>query len=188
MARIPDFILASASPRRAELLTQAGFTFEVQAADVDETLLADEAAADYVARVARAKAAAVARRHPPDAVILAADTTVVVDGGVLGKPADAAEATRMLSLLSGRVHEVLTAVVVRRGDRERVEVASTQVTFLALTAAEIAWYVETGEPDGKAGAYGIQGRAARFVDRIDGSWSNVVGLPIATVWQMMRAL
>jgi septum formation protein len=183
-----DFILASASPRRAELLTHAGFAFEVDAADVDETPLHAEDAAAYVARVARAKAVVVARRHPPSAVILAADTTVVVDGGVLGKPKDNADATRMLSLLSGRAHDVLTAVVIRRGDVERVEVVSTQVTFLDLTAGDIAWYVQTGEPEGKAGAYGIQGRAARFVDRIDGSWSNVVGLPISTVWRMVRTL
>lgn len=183
-----DLILASASPRRAELLTQAGFTFEVDAADVDETPLHAEAPAAYVARVARAKAAAVAGRHPPAAVVLAADTTVVVDGGVLGKPEDDADATRMLTLLSGRAHDVLTAVVIRRGDVERAEVVSTQVTFLDLTPGDIAWYVRTGEPAGKAGAYGIQGRAARFVDRIEGSWSNVVGLPISTVWRMVRAI
>ena len=183
-----DFILGSASPRRAELLRQAGFSFDVDAADVDETPLHAEDAATYVARVARGKAAAVARRHPPDAVILAADTTVVVDGGVLGKPENDADATRMLSLLSGRAHDVLTAVVIRRGDVERVEVVSTKVTFLDLAPGDIAWYVATGEPAGKAGAYGIQGRAARFIDRIEGSWSNVVGLPIATVWRMVRAL
>jgi septum formation protein len=183
-----DLILASASPRRAELLAQAGFSFTVDAADVDETPLEGEEAAAYVARVARAKAAAVAHRHPPDTLILAADTTVVVDGEVLAKPEDAADATRMLALLSGRTHDVLTAVVLRRDHRECVEVATTLVTFLDLTPADIAWYVQTGEPDGKAGAYGIQGRAARFVDRIEGSWSNVVGLPIATVWRMLRAL
>jgi septum formation protein len=183
-----DLILASASPRRAELLTQAGFSFTVDAADVDETRYDDEAAARYVARVARAKVAAVVPRHPAGALILAADTTVVVDGEVLGKPEDAVDAARMLSLLSGRTHEVLTAVAIRRGDLEPVEVVTTQVTFLELSRAEIAWYVATGEPDGKAGAYGIQGRAARFVERIEGSWSNVVGLPIATVWRMVRGL
>lgn len=188
MSVTPGLILASASPRRAELLAQAGFTFVVDATDVDETLLHAEDAAAYVVRVARAKAAAVAPRHPPAALILAADTTVVVDGDVLGKPENAGDATRMLSRLSGRAHDVLTAVVLRRAAVERVEVVSTQVTFLDLTPADIAWYVETGEPDGKAGAYGIQGRAARFVDRIEGSWSNVVGLPIATVWRMVRAL
>ena len=127
-------------------------------------------------------------RHATAALILAADTTVVVDGDVLGKPQDDADAARMLPLLSGRTHDVFTAVVIRRGDVERVDVVATRVTFLDLTAADIAWYVQTGEPEGKAGAYGIQGRAARFVDRIDGSWSNVVGLPIATVWRMVRAI
>ena len=188
MSLTVDLILASASPRRAELLAQAGFSFTVDAADVDETPLHGEDAATYVARVARAKAAAVAPRHASAALILAADTTVVIDGNMLAKPEDAADATRMLALLSGRTHDVLTAVVIRRGDVERVDVVATRVTFLDLTPADIAWYVQTGEPDGKAGAYGIQGRAARFVDRIDGSWSNVVGLPIATVWRMVRAL
>jgi septum formation protein len=188
MAIIGDLILASASPRRAELLAQAGFTFVVDPADVDETQLADEDAAAYVARVARAKAAVVAARHPPGTLVLAADTTVVIDGDVLGKPEDDADAARMLSRLSGRAHDVLTGVVVRRAADERVEVISTAVTFLTLTGDDIAWYVGTGEPAGKAGAYGIQGRAARFVDRIDGSWSNVVGLPIATVWRMVRTI
>ena len=188
MAITVDLILASASPRRAELLANAGFTYLVDPADVDETRRDGEEPAAYVTRVARAKAAAVAPRHTSSELILAADTTVVVDGAVMGKPDDAADATRMLSLLSGRTHEVLTAVVLRRADVERVEVAATQVTFLELTPADIAWYVRTGEPDGKAGAYGIQGRAARFVDRIEGSWSNVVGLPISTVWRMVRAL
>lgn len=188
MAITVDLILASASPRRAELLAQAGFTYVVDPADVDETRRDAEHAADYVARVARAKAAAVVPRHTPAAVIIAADTTVIVDGDVLGKPQDAADATRMLSLLSGRTHDVLTAVVVRRADVERLEVVATEVSFLELSPADIAWYVQTGEPDGKAGAYAIQGRAARFIDRIEGSWSNVVGLPISTVWRMVRAL
>jgi septum formation protein len=188
MAITVDVILASASPRRAELLANAGFTYLVDPGDVDETRRDGEDAAAYVTRVARAKAAAVALRHTPAAVILAADTTVVVDGDVLGKPEDATDANRMLSRLSGRTHDVLTAVVVRRADVERLEVVATQVSFLKLTPADIAWYVQTGEPDGKAGAYAIQGRAARFIDRIDGSWSNVVGLPIATVWRMVRAL
>jgi septum formation protein len=188
MSLTVDLILASASPRRAELLAQAGFSFTVDSADVDETPLHAEDAAAYVARVARAKAAAVAPRHGSAALILAADTTVVIDGDMLAKPEDTADATRMLARLSGRTHEVLTGVVIRRGDLERVEVVATRVTFLDLTRADIAWYVQTGEPDGKAGAYGIQGRAARFVDRIEGSWSNVVGLPIATVWRMVRAL
>ena len=139
------------------------------------------------------RSASRATRHwlPPsgstgrDAWILAADTVVVVDGRILGKPTSPADARRMLSLLSGVVHEVLTAVVVRHAGSETSEVVSTRVRFTALSAAEIDWYVESGEPDGKAGAYAIQGLGSRFVDWIEGSWSNVVGLPVATVYRML---
>jgi septum formation protein len=183
-----SLILASASPRRAELLTSAGFVFEVAPADVDETPEPGEAPQPYALRVARAKAsAAVASTGgKPGALVLAADTVVAVDGEVLGKPADPDDATRMLRLLSNGVHQVHTAVVVRRGADERSEVVTTRVRFLPLTEAEIAWYIASGEPDGKAGAYAIQGRAARFVDWIEGSWSNVVGLPIATVYRLLE--
>jgi septum formation protein len=178
-------VLASASPRRAELLTQAGFEFVVDAADVDEQVHPGESPDAYVARVALDKARTVAARHPADAVILAADTTVVAGGEILGKPVDNADAARMLSLLSGRVHDVLTAVTIRHREVERAEVTRTRVHFIELTPEAIAWYVGTGEADGKAGAYGIQGRAARFVDWIEGSWSNVVGLPVATVAKLL---
>ena len=182
-------VLASASPRRAELLDHAGYTFTVDPADVDESLLPDELAAPYVLRVARAKAHAVAGRcRISGSAVLAADTTVVIDGEILAKPADAADAIRMLTALAGRVHDVLTAVVVVVGDREVSEVVLTRVRFLPLSMEDIIWYVETGEADGKAGAYGIQGRAARFVDWIEGSWSNVVGLPVATVDQLLKRL
>lgn len=181
-----QLVLASASPRRAELLKTAGFTFEVRPADVDETPRPAEPAATYVLRVARDKALAAAERvNGNDAWILAADTVVVVSGRILGKPTGPAEARRMLSMLSGVVHEVLTAVVVRHAGSETSEVASTRVRFTALSAAEIDWYVESGEPDGKAGAYAIQGLGSRFVDWIEGSWSNVVGLPVATVYRML---
>ena len=180
-----QLILASASPRRAELLTQAGFDFRVDPADVDETVLADESPEAYVARVALDKARTVAARHPAGTLILAADTTVVAGGEILAKPEDAADAARMLALLSGDVHEVLTAVVVAGGSAEWAEIARTRVHFIDLTADDIAWYVATGEAEGKAGAYGIQGRAARFVDWIEGSWSNVVGLPVANVARML---
>lgn len=180
-----QLILASASPRRAELLLQAGFEFQIDAADVDEAVLAEELPKAYVARVAMDKARAVAARHPPNTLVLAADTTVVIDGEILAKPHNPADATRMLSLLSGTVHDVYTAVVVKQDEVERVEVARTRVHFVDLTAEDIAWYVGTGEAEGKAGAYGIQGRAARFVDWIDGSWSNVVGLPVATVARLI---
>ncbi len=181
-------ILASSSPRRAELLTSAGFAFDVSPAEVDETLREAEEPETYVLRVARDKArraATAGAKHGDGRVVLAADTIVVAGGEILGKPCDAADAERMLRRLSDAVHDVLTAVVVRSAGGETSEVVTTRVHFLRLTDAEIAWYVASGEPDGKAGAYAIQGRAARFIDRIEGSWSNVVGLPIATVYRLL---
>jgi septum formation protein len=185
----PSFILASASPRRAELLTRAGFDFTVQPADVDESILPGERPADYVLRVARAKAHAVAATcRESGRAVLAADTTVVVGGEILAKPAGREDAVRMLKLLSGVVHDVLTGVTVVAGERELTEVVLTRVHLLPLSPDEIAWYVDSGEPEGKAGAYAIQERAARFVDWIEGSWSNVVGLPVATVDRMLKRL
>lgn len=181
------FVLASASPRRAQLLESAGFTFTVMPADVDETALPGELPDDYARRVARDKAALVARRVPPGAVVLAADTVVVgANGRLMGKPGDPAEATSMLRDLSGSIHEVHTAVVVARDGTSREALTTTRVRFKALTEAEIAWYVQSGEAFGKAGGYGIQGRAARFIEWIDGSWSNVVGLPISTVYNLFQ--
>jgi septum formation protein len=179
------FVLASASPRRAELLTAAGFEFDIVPADVDETPTPGEEAREYALRVARAKAEHVAAQLASDRIILAADTVVVAGGRLMGKPADAADAHSMLTALSGVAHDVHTAVVVRRPGRQLEEVVTTEVRFSPLSAAEIAWYVATGEAEGKAGAYAIQGRAARFIDRIDGSWSNVVGLPIATAYRLL---
>jgi len=165
-------ILASASPRRAELLTSAGFQFEVSPADVDETPKPSESPTTYALRVALDKALAVgARRRDVDGVVLSADTVVVAS---------------MLRLLANTVHDVHTAVVIRAPAGERAEVVTTRVTFLPLDDEEIASYVASGEPEGKAGAYAIQGRAARFVDRIEGSWSNVVGLPLATVYRLLK--
>ena len=180
-----SLILASASPRRAELLTSAGFIFEVAAANVDETPAPDEAPDVYALRVAGEKASATAARRGRHGNILAADTVVAAGGAILGKPADRADAARMLRLLSGGVHQVHTAVVVTGLAGDRSEVVTTQVRFVPLTDAEIAWYVASGEPAGKAGAYAIQGRGARFIDWIEGSWSNVVGLPIATVYRLL---
>ena len=178
-------ILASASPRRAELLRSAGFTFEIDPADIDETPAAGEAPAAYTLRVAQAKADHVAARHrEPDTVVLAADTEVVLGRHILGKPENPADAARMLRSLAGRVHEVLTAVALR-GAREAAEVVTTRVWFAAMSEPEIAAYVASGEPMGKAGAYAVQGRGARFVERIDGSWSGVVGLPLATVHRLL---
>ena len=180
-------ILASQSPRRAELLRAAGFAFEVEATDVDESLSAGEAPEAYVLRLAEAKAASVAEHHP-DAAVVGADTTVVIDEQILAKPTDRADAARMLRLLAGRTHEVLTGVAVVRGARRLSRVSSTSVTFLPMTAADIAWYAASGEPDDKAGAYAIQGLASRVVERIDGSYSNVVGLPVALVHRLLKEL
>ena len=180
-----SFILASASPRRAELLTAAGFLFEIVPADVDETPLTGEPAKTYALRVARAKAEEVSRRSSDDRIILAADTVVVAGERLMGKPVDAKDAESMLNALSGAAHQVHTAVVVRSPAGQAEEVVTTEVRFNRLSDAEIAWYLSTGEFVGKAGGYGIQGRAARFIDGIDGSWSNVVGLPIATVYRLL---
>jgi septum formation protein len=178
-------ILASASPRRAELLTNAGIAFDVAPAWIDETPRPDEPASDYVLRVAREKAAAAthAERAAP---VLAADTVVVAGGQLLGKPEDDRDAARMLQILSGAVHEVHTGVVLIASAQGLAEVVTTRVRFMPLTDSEIGWYVSTGEPAGKAGAYAIQGCASRFIDWIDGSWSNVVGLPVATVYRMLK--
>lgn len=178
-------ILASASPRRAELLAAAGFAFEVVPQRVDETPRDGESAEAYVLRVAWEKVHSACRKS--GTTVIGADTVVLVDGLVLGKPADAAEAAAMLKRLSGRDHDVLTGVAV--GGREEVgELARTTVRFLPLTDEDIAWYAASGEPLDKAGGYAIQGLASRFVERIDGSYSNVVGLPIAVVCRLLRRL
>jgi septum formation protein len=180
-------VLASASPRRAELLRAAGIRFEVVAADVDERQHDGEDAEAYVQRLATAKATHVAGAHRGRPV-LGADTTVVVDGEVLGKPRDAAEAAWMLRRLSGRSHKVLTGVcLIGLDGRADTAVASTTVEFRPLSATEIEAYVASGEPMDKAGAYAIQGGAGRFVTRIDGDYDNVVGLPVALIQAMCRA-
>ena len=176
-------ILASASPRRAELLKAAGIEYTVRAADVDETLLPGESPADYVLRLSIDKAQAVAR---PEELVLGADTTVVIDLEIAAKPADEADARRMLRALSGRWHEVLTGVTLLRDDFILSEVDTTRVKFVEMSETEIDWYVITGEPMDKAGAYGIQGFASRFVERIDGNYSNVVGLPVELVYRMLK--
>lgn len=178
-------ILASASPRRVELLRAAGFVFDVQPQGVDERLLPGEAPAAHVLRLAREKALQ-AGCGRPDTVVLAADTVVVIDGLVLGKPADDQDAAEMLRRLSGRTHEVLTGVAVCADGATSAALERTAVRFIPLSEADIAWYVSTGEPRDKAGAYAIQGYASRFVDRIEGAYSNVVGLPVALVSQMLK--
>ena len=182
--RAVRLLLASASPRRADLLRAAGIPFDTCPADVDERPLAGETARDYVTRLALEKARAVCRDLGN--IVLGADTTVVLDGRVLGKPEHPEDAAQMLQALSGRTHEVLTGVAVKHGGLEFVDVASTRVRFLPLTQEEIAWYVASGEPEGKAGAYAAQGLASRFVERIEGSYSNVVGLPVSLVYQLLR--
>jgi septum formation protein len=183
-------ILASASPRRRELLAQAGFDFEVITADVPELRKPGEDPIRFVTRLAREKAEAVISREgvPPDAIVLGADTIVLVDEEVLGKPRDTADAARMLRLLSGRTHQVITGVCLAKG-RERQRAAEvTFVRFTTLSDEEIEAYVATGEPLDKAGAYAIQGRAGRWVPRIHGCYFNVVGLPLALVSSMIEAM
>ncbi len=185
-ARPLTLVLASASPRRCELLTRLGLDFVVRPADLDETPLPREAPAAMVERLARAKATAAA--HPGE-LVLAADTTVVVGGDMLAKPEDAADAARMLRLLSGRRHEVLTGVALcAGGDRLVSAVERTWVTLAPLSAREIDWYVASREPLGKAGAYAIQGLVSLFVTAIDGNYLNVVGLPLPLVYRLASAL
>ena len=191
-------VLASASPRRQELLRAAGIPFTVQSADIDETPLPNEDPVLYVERLAREKALTVWRTRPND-LVLGADTTVVVDGTMLAKPTDAEDAARMLHLLSGRSHQVITGVCLagpptnnnqqnRRTENGELTTASetTLVTFAKLSDTDIRGYVTTSEPMDKAGAYAIQGIASRWIPRIEGDYSNVVGLPVALVYQMLR--
>jgi septum formation protein len=180
-------VLASASPRRAELLAAAGFAFDVRPVEVDETPLPGEDARAYVLRLAVLKAQS-CKRSTEDEVVLAADTTVVVDGELLAKPADEVDARRMLRLLSDRDHEVLTGVAVADGNGVVSAVEATRVRFAPMNESEIEWYVRSGEPADKAGAYAVQGLASRFVDRVEGSYSNVVGLPVARVYGMLKEL
>jgi septum formation protein len=180
-------ILASASPRRRELLTQAGFTFEVRPAHVNEDPRANEDPISYVVRLARDKAQSVYAQiasessDTPPVVVLGADTTVTIDGLILAKPEDATDAIRMLRMLSGRTHRVITGVAVVSAKGTQVAAEVTGVQFLTLSAEEIAAYIATGEPMDKAGAYGIQGLAAKWIPRIEGCYFNVVGLPLALV-------
>lgn len=173
-------ILASASPRRRELLAAAGLVFEVRPAEVDETPGPQEPPRRYALRVATAKALAVEGER-----VLAADTIVVLDGEILGKPTDATDAAQMLRRLAGRAHTVMTAVVLREGRRLRRRLIRTRVHFRPLSEVEIAAYVATGEPLDKAGAYGIQGRGGALVDRVSGSYTNVVGLPLRETLELL---
>lgn len=185
-------ILASASPRRRELLTQAGYIFEVRPAHVNEDLRPDEDPIAYVVRLARDKAQAVFAEissespAPPQVVVIGADTTVTIDGHILAKPEDTADAARMLRLLSGRTHRVITGVALATAKGVEVAAEVTGVQFQTLSDEEIAAYVATGEPMDKAGAYGIQGLAAKWIPRVEGCYFNVVGLPLALVSAMLE--
>lgn len=179
--------LASQSPRRRQLLEQLGVGFGILDVDIPEVPQAGEPAEDYVRRVAREKAGAGLLQVAPGAVVLAGDTEVVLDGAVFGKPKDAADATRMLRALSGRTHRVLSAVCCVDGGREVERLSVTDVRFAPLSDDEIARYVATGEPEGRAGAYAIQGRAGAFVERIEGSYTGVMGLPLFETAALLRA-
>jgi len=180
-------VLASASPRRQELLRNAGIAFEVQPAHISEDPRPGETAKACAERLAREKALAVARQRPHD-VVLGADTVVVVDGQLLGKPLDAADAARMLRMISGRAHDVITGVCLVVSGQWSVASEITAVAMSEISDKEIAEYVATGEPMDKAGAYAIQGVASRWIPRIEGDYSNVVGLPVALVWRMLQEI
>jgi septum formation protein len=190
-------VLASASPRRADLLRAAGYAFETLAVDLDEGVRAGETPVSYVSRLAHEKSAAAMKRlvesdggperpAPRKTIVLGADTTVVVDDEILGKPRDDRDGSAMLQKLSGRAHQVLTGISVRTSGGEWGHVERTSVYMTALGAEDIAWYVASGEGRDKAGGYAVQGLASRFISRIDGSYSNVVGLPVAAVSALLR--
>jgi septum formation protein len=186
-------ILASSSPRRAEILREAGIAFEIRATEIDETALPGETAQAMVARLAEGKARAAAVQMgagTPECIVIGADTTVELGGEILGKPRDSAHAREMLARLGGRTHHVLTGIFLLRspGNSTRAAIENSAVTFAPLSAKEIDAYVATGEPLGKAGAYAIQGLAGRYIPRIDGCYFNVVGLPLARLHALLREL
>lgn len=184
----PHVILASASPRRRELLALIGIAHDVRPADIDESRRPGETPAGYCERLAREKSAAMVRGANDDAIVIGSDTIVVVDDEVLGKPRDGDDARRMLAMLSGRSHTVLTAVAVARGGRVASGVESVQVTFRTLDAEEIGAYIATREPMDKAGAYGIQGFGATIVERIEGDYFAVMGLPLGRLVRLLPSV
>ena len=183
----PQILLASSSPRRGELLEQINIRFDTVVADIDETPLADEPAQDYVRRLALAKAGAGRARNSGNLPVLGADTAVVVDGEIFGKPRDREHALAMLARLSGRMHRVLTGVALVAHKAEQTRLSESRVTFREISTAEMEAYWATGEPRGKAGAYAIQGRAAVFVERLEGSYSGVMGLPLFETADLLSA-
>lgn len=190
MVRVTRLILASNSPRRRELLQNAGFNFDIQPSTVEEIRLPGESPEEFTRRLAKEKAVDVASHSTPARLVLGADTVVTVNGELLEKPADAADASRMLRTLSGRTHRVITGVCLVRPPKEVLALTheSTAVTFKRLSENEIDDYVASGEPFDKAGGYAIQGLASRFVTRIEGCYFNVVGLPIPRVYEMVRSV
>lgn len=188
MIELPKIILASASPRRAEILRTVGWPFETLPVDIDETRRTAESAVDYVQRLAREKAEAATTRRP-DSLVVAADTTVAFDTHILEKPADESDAQAMLRLLNNRWHRVLTGVAVIDAQTSKTFVAceETEVKFAAMSDEEIAWYVETGEPMDKAGAYAIQGLGSRFIEELRGDYFNVVGLPVRLLYELVNS-
>lgn len=184
MINLPKLILASGSPRRAEILTSVGWDFTKHVADIDEAEHDGELPQDYVVRLAREKAAAVADQYPDD-FVLGADTTVVIDGQIMGKPVDLDDARRMLTLLSGNWHEVLTGVAVVRNCVVKSDFQSTRVKFASMSATEIDFLAERGDPLDKAGAYAVQAQAALFIEGIEGDYWNVVGLPVSLVYRLV---
>jgi septum formation protein len=187
MIELPKIILASASPRRAEILRAVGWPFETLPVNIDEARSENEDPAAYVTRLAREKAKAAAQRSP-EKTIVAADTTVALDQHILEKPIDAQDARRMLHLLNNRWHQVLTGIAVIEGRTAATKVAheTTEVKFAAMTDAEIDWYVDTGDPMDKAGGYGIQGLGSRFIEGVRGDYFNVVGLPLRLLYELMK--
>ena len=179
-------MLASKSPRRAEILRAVGWEFEAVAANIDETRMESEDAVSYVKRLARQKAETVAKMISPAGLVLGADTVVVIDGEILGQPGDDGNARRMLKLLNGKWHEVVTGIcLLRAGQSPRIDHETTRVRFCEMTDDEIDWYVSTGEPSDKAGAYAIQGKGAIFIEEIQGDYFNIVGLPIRLLYKLM---
>jgi len=187
MIKLPKLILASASPRRAEILTAVGWEFEKHAAEIDETELPNEKPADYVQRLAGEKAAVIAEKYK-NRLVLGADTIVVIKNKIIGKPKDLADARKMLQMLSGKWHEVLTGVAIIKDDEISIGLQRTQVKFAELTEAEIEFLIERGEPLDKAGAYAVQAQAALFIEQIKGDYWNVVGLPISLVYELVKQM
>ena len=185
MIELPQLVLASGSPRRAEILSSVGWTFTKVIPDIDETERDGESPENYVRRLAEEKAQAVSHQHP-DSIILAADTTVVIDEQIIGKPADLDDARRMLTILSGRWHDVLTGVAVKRDGKIDVGMERTGVKFSEMSNEEIEYLARMGDPLDKAGAYAVQAQAALFIEQIRGDYWNVVGLPISLVYRLLK--